>query len=93
MFSTPFAWVRIAVRIEHLDAFRDGENRSGEMAGDVLHLANWPAAVDLVLAIIVLDPVIYGQHVLFHAVPFLEWRAARRSVPSAAAWPSSSAPT
>jgi sterol desaturase/sphingolipid hydroxylase (fatty acid hydroxylase superfamily) len=37
----------------------------------LLHLASWPAAVELVLAIVVLDLVIYGQHVLFHSVPFL----------------------
>lgn len=37
----------------------------------LLHLANWPVAVELVLAIVVLDLVIYGQHVLFHSVPFL----------------------
>lgn len=37
----------------------------------LLHLTSWPAAVELVLAIVLLDLVIYGQHVLFHAVPFL----------------------
>jgi sterol desaturase/sphingolipid hydroxylase (fatty acid hydroxylase superfamily) len=37
----------------------------------LLHLASWPAAVELLLAIVVLDLVIYGQHVLFHSVPFL----------------------
>ena len=37
----------------------------------LLHLANWPAALELVFAIVVLDLVIYGQHVLFHSVPFL----------------------
>lgn len=37
----------------------------------LLHLGNWPAAVELVLAIVALDLVIYAQHVLFHSVPFL----------------------
>lgn len=36
-----------------------------------LHLASWPTLVELVLAIVVLDLVIYGQHVLFHSVSFL----------------------
>ena len=37
----------------------------------LLHLTSWPVAVEIVLAIVVLDLVIYGQHVLFHSVPFL----------------------
>lgn len=37
----------------------------------LLHLASWPAAVELVLAIVALDLVIYGQHVVFHSVPVL----------------------
>jgi sterol desaturase/sphingolipid hydroxylase (fatty acid hydroxylase superfamily) len=37
----------------------------------LLHLTSWPAGVEFVLAIVVLDLVIYGQHVLFHSVPFL----------------------
>jgi len=35
----------------------------------LLHLVNWNPAVEIVLSIVVLDLVIYGQHVLFHAVP------------------------
>ena len=31
----------------------------------------WPAIVEAALAIVVLDLAIYGQHVLFHAVPLL----------------------
>jgi sterol desaturase/sphingolipid hydroxylase (fatty acid hydroxylase superfamily) len=37
----------------------------------LLHLASWLAAVELVLAIVALDLVVYGQHVLFHSVPVL----------------------
>lgn len=37
----------------------------------LLHLTHWPAALELVAAIVALDLVIYGQHVLFHSVPFL----------------------
>lgn len=37
----------------------------------LLHRASWPAAVELVIAVVVLDLVIYGQHVLFHSVPAL----------------------
>lgn len=36
-----------------------------------LHLVTWPAAAEAVLAIVALDLAIYGQHVLFHAVPAL----------------------
>lgn len=35
----------------------------------LLHLVAWHPAVELVLAIAVLDLVIYGQHRVFHAVP------------------------
>lgn len=34
------------------------------------HIA-WPAALEVAAAVVVLDLAIYGQHVLFHAVPFL----------------------
>jgi len=33
----------------------------------------WPGSVGIIVAVILLDLVIYGQHVLFHAVPVL-WR-------------------
>jgi sterol desaturase/sphingolipid hydroxylase (fatty acid hydroxylase superfamily) len=36
----------------------------------------WPAPVEIVLAIVLLDLIIYFQHVLFHAVPIL-WRLHR----------------
>lgn len=35
----------------------------------LLHLVSWHPAVEIGLAIVVLDLVIYGQHRLFHAVP------------------------
>lgn len=35
----------------------------------LLHLVNWNPAVEIVLSIVILDLVIYGQHVLFHAAP------------------------
>ncbi len=37
----------------------------------LLHRTNWPAGVEVVIAIVALDLAIYGQHVLFHAVPLL----------------------
>lgn len=37
---------------------------------------DWPAAIEFVLAVIVLDGAIYLQHVMFHAVPAL-WRLHR----------------
>ncbi|HEX2832619.1 MAG TPA: sterol desaturase family protein [Thermoanaerobaculia bacterium] len=37
----------------------------------LLQVANWPAAMEFVLAIVLLDLVIYAQHVLFHSVPLL----------------------
>lgn len=39
----------------------------------VLNLVAWPAWLEVVLAIVVFDFVIYVQHVLFHAIPLL-WR-------------------
>lgn len=38
-----------------------------------LHLVDWPAWLEFVLAVVVLDLAIYLQHVMFHAVPVL-WR-------------------
>lgn len=40
---------------------------------NVLH---WPAGIEVALGVILLDLLIYGQHVLFHAVPWL-WRVHR----------------
>ena len=42
----------------------------------LLNLIQWPAGVELALAIVLLDLAIYGQHVLFHHVPWL-WRVHR----------------
>jgi sterol desaturase/sphingolipid hydroxylase (fatty acid hydroxylase superfamily) len=41
-----------------------------------LHRVEWPRPVEFTLSLIVLDLAIYGQHRLFHAVPWL-WRAHR----------------
>lgn len=37
----------------------------------LLQSVNWHPAAEIVLALVALDLVIYGQHVLFHAVPIL----------------------
>ncbi len=37
----------------------------------LLNLTVWPEWVELVVAILVLDLVVYGQHVLFHTIPML----------------------
>lgn len=42
----------------------------------MFNLVAWPAWLEIVLAIVVLDVIVYGQHVLFHAVPWL-WRVHR----------------
>jgi sterol desaturase/sphingolipid hydroxylase (fatty acid hydroxylase superfamily) len=42
----------------------------------LLGLAQWPDWLELVLAFVILDLVIYAQHRLFHAVPLL-WRLHR----------------
>jgi sterol desaturase/sphingolipid hydroxylase (fatty acid hydroxylase superfamily) len=39
----------------------------------LLHQVAWPSWIELVLAVLALDLAIYGQHVMFHAVPVL-WR-------------------
>lgn len=39
----------------------------------LLHLAEWPSGVEIVLTVLLLDAAIYGQHVMFHYVP-LFWR-------------------
>lgn len=42
----------------------------------LLHLVDWPDWLEIALAVLLLDLVVYGQHVLFHAVPIL-WRVHR----------------
>lgn len=37
----------------------------------ILHMVNWHPVAEIVLTLVALDLVIYGQHVLFHAVPIL----------------------
>lgn len=39
----------------------------------LLHLVDWPAWVEVLLAVLAFDLAIYLQHVMFHAVPLL-WR-------------------
>jgi len=39
----------------------------------LFNLLSWPSTIELVCAVILLDLVIYTQHVIFHAVPLL-WR-------------------
>ena len=39
----------------------------------ILHQVQWPTWLEVVLAVLVFDLAIYGQHVMFHAVPAL-WR-------------------
>lgn len=39
----------------------------------LLHLVEWPAGVEVLLAVLAFDLAIYLQHVMFHAVP-LFWR-------------------
>lgn len=42
----------------------------------ILHSIDAPVFLEIALAVLLLDLAIYGQHVLFHAVPFL-WRLHR----------------
>jgi len=42
----------------------------------LLHGLTWPAAVEFVLAVLALDALVYVQHRLFHALPWL-WRLHR----------------
>ncbi len=46
---------------------------AGEGEVGLFHQVDWPSWVELILAVILLDLVIYFQHVLMHAVPIL-WR-------------------
>lgn len=42
----------------------------------VFNTLAWPAWMEIVVSILILDALIYGQHVAFHKVPFL-WRVHR----------------
>ena len=42
----------------------------------LLNLVDLPAVFEIVIAVVALDLIIFGQHVLFHAVPWL-WRVHR----------------
>jgi sterol desaturase/sphingolipid hydroxylase (fatty acid hydroxylase superfamily) len=42
----------------------------------MLNLVQWPAWLEVLVAVVLLDLVIYLQHVMFHAVPLL-WRMHR----------------
>ena len=63
------ALVRICLPITAVAAAQYADDRHWGL----LHLVTWPAAVKVVIAVIVLDFLIYGQHVVFHSVPWL-WR-------------------
>jgi sterol desaturase/sphingolipid hydroxylase (fatty acid hydroxylase superfamily) len=44
--------------------------------GGLFGMLHWPLAVEIVLAVVILDAAIYGQHRLMHRVPWL-WRLHR----------------
>jgi sterol desaturase/sphingolipid hydroxylase (fatty acid hydroxylase superfamily) len=44
---------------------------SAQRGFGLLHLVDWHPVIEIVLSIVVLDLVVYGQHVFFHAVPML----------------------
>ena len=46
---------------------------AGSLGWGLFNVLAWPMWVEVLLAVVVLDLVIYGQHVMFHAVPGL-WR-------------------
>jgi len=50
-----------------------GGTDPGKMPRGLFNMISLPDWIEVVLCIIALDPAIYGQHVLFHAVP-LFWR-------------------
>ena len=50
--------------------------RIQDLGWGLFNVLNWPQVVEVVLAVIFLDMVIYWQHVVFHRVPFL-WRLHR----------------
>ncbi|MBW2604138.1 MAG: sterol desaturase family protein [Deltaproteobacteria bacterium] len=45
----------------------------GRQGWGIFHLIQWPLWIEVVLTVILLDFVIYMQHVMFHALPVL-WR-------------------
>lgn len=45
-------------------------------AGGLFGLLHWPSAIEIVLAVVLLDLAIYWQHRLFHVIPVL-WRMHR----------------
>jgi sterol desaturase/sphingolipid hydroxylase (fatty acid hydroxylase superfamily) len=49
---------------------------SNEQGWGLLNMVEWPYAVEVVIAVIVMDFVIYLQHVMVHAIPVL-WRLHR----------------
>lgn len=51
-------------------------SHAAERGWGVLNLVGWPAALEVALAVIVMDAAIWLQHVVFHAVPLL-WRLHR----------------
>ncbi|MCA8996322.1 MAG: sterol desaturase family protein [Planctomycetaceae bacterium] len=64
--------VRVLIPVTAVAAAMTGEDRG--WGG--LHLVEWPAWLEFVLAVAAFDFAIYLQHVLFHAVPLL-WRVHR----------------
>lgn len=42
---------------------------SARRGSGLLHLVDWHPVLEIVLSMVVLDLIVYGQHVLFHAVP------------------------
>jgi sterol desaturase/sphingolipid hydroxylase (fatty acid hydroxylase superfamily) len=60
---------RLVIPITAIGAAFGAERRGWGL----LHLVEWPLWLEIVLAVIVFDLVIYLQHVMFHAVPAL-WR-------------------
>lgn len=49
---------------------------AAERGWGLFNMVDWPAWLEIVLAVLVLDLVVYLQHVLFHSVPAL-WRLHR----------------
>jgi len=46
---------------------------AGEAEVGLFHQVDWPLWVEVIIAVVVLDLVVYVQHVLMHAIPIL-WR-------------------
>lgn len=49
---------------------------AAERGWGLLNWTDWPVGLEVVLAVLALDLVVYGQHVVFHRVPLL-WRLHR----------------